>query len=196
VKSILPESRDTILVGHAIYTELRLLEMLRIPLTFKCIVDTQGMAQEVFPELEHSPSLKALEKILGIPVNYNHCAGNDAHVTLVVALGLACLHPDPGSNSESWHEFCSLFEKLKDYIAKSLPLVAVPRVKGCRKANWKECKRMRRFEIAGSPEDRKAFRAAKKPKPDGFDGSEVLHDLDSLYDVDGEIDLEEDFDFV
>jgi hypothetical protein len=173
VKSIYPESRDTILIGHSLHGELQVLKALHISLPFTCGVDTQRIALEVIPELTHPPSLSWLGNALGVPTNFRHCAGNDAHFTLVALLGLACFRPR--SNSQSWHKLSSSFQKLRASIVD----ITLP-VGSCREDMKKkeERRKCRRLENERNRELKRARRTAAKEAVAGHDWSAMLQETD------------------
>jgi hypothetical protein len=177
IKSIYPESRDAILIGHSLHHELQMLEALRISLPYTCGLDTQFIGLEVFPELTHPPSLSWLGNALGIPMNFRHCAGNDAHFTLVALLGLACFHSGPGSNSQSWHRLSSSFQKLK----ASMSIVRITLPVGSSRKDLKKKEKVKkegRLENERSREPKRALRMAAKQTAAGHDWSEMLHETD------------------
>jgi hypothetical protein len=178
INSIYPESRDVILVGHSLHTELLMLEALHISLPFTCGVDTQWIAKEAIPELIHPPSLSYLGNMLSIPMNFLHCAGNDAHFTLVALLGLACFRSDPESNSESWRKVSSSFQELKVSIAKIKLPIGMDR-KDVKKNM--ELRERRRLANERNQESKHAFRMAEKQTSEVFDWSSMLNELSSLY---------------
>ena len=126
VKSLYPESREAVLVAHNLHSELLGLDALGISLPFAGGLDTEIIAAEVYPDLSHAPSLKNLAKRLDIPIRFSHCAGNDAHVTLVALLGLACVHPECAPSAVHWKNISSAVCKLKASIAEvTVPLIVL-----------------------------------------------------------------------
>jgi hypothetical protein len=178
VKSIFPESRDAILIGHSLQTELLVLESLSISLPFTCGVDTQCIAKEVMPNLMHPLSLSYLGKILGIPMRFLHCVGNDAHFTLMALLGLACLNYNPESDSAVSLHKNSLFQTLKASIS-DIKLSVRADLKDPKKQTM--CRQHTRLENERNREAIRASRIAEKQALEEHDWSTILDDINSIY---------------
>jgi hypothetical protein len=114
-----------------------------------------------------------LGNALGVPTNFRHCAGNDAHFTLVALLGLACFRPR--SNSQSWHKLSSSFQKLRASIVD----ITLP-VGSCREDMKKkeERRKCRRLENERNRELKRALRTAAKEAVAGHDWSAMLQETD------------------
>jgi hypothetical protein len=181
VKSLYPESRDIILVAHNLSSELRGLNSLGIPLQFKCGLDTQSVARELFPALSHPPKLNYLTKLLDIPTHFRHCAGNDAHVELVALLALACCQHKPGVNPKTWKNISLAVQNMRDSIAKTYPPVMVYQDELKKLEKKREHCRHMKVKWEENAAERLRLRATKK-RP-SFNWSEEMYHLDSLFDA-------------
>ena len=87
IQSLIPPSRDIILVGHGMHNELVALRALHFNFSkVKAILDTQIIAKDILPPLG---SLKSVLTRFGIPFCNLHCAGNDAYFTMRLLLHMA-----------------------------------------------------------------------------------------------------------
>ncbi|KAK6521591.1 hypothetical protein TWF506_001803 [Arthrobotrys conoides] len=93
IKNIIPESRNIILVGHAIRQDLMALSSLDAGFLEYRFFDTQTIARSVLPvinkNMKANESLHNLLKYFNCPFDRLHCAGNDANFTLRLLLLLA-----------------------------------------------------------------------------------------------------------
>lgn len=79
IKSLLPWTRQVVLVGHDIDNDLRALDSLQFDYSGFRILDTVRISREVFPR--SSLTLSRLLLKLECPHSRLHCAGNDANFT-------------------------------------------------------------------------------------------------------------------
>lgn len=87
IKSVIPQDRKIVLIGHNITSELLALVRLGFDLetveeivdTYHTVEDSKGLRQRLGFLLRH----------LDLPCSYLHNAGNDAHYTLLAAILLA-----------------------------------------------------------------------------------------------------------
>lgn len=83
IESHIPGTRPTILVGHGMAIELRVLQHLhfKLPKSVIGIIDTQAITSQVFSSGHHW-SLRHVLQEFQCPFDNLHSAGNDAHFTL------------------------------------------------------------------------------------------------------------------
>ncbi|KAF2666587.1 hypothetical protein BT63DRAFT_481086 [Microthyrium microscopicum] len=89
IRSLIPPSRNIVLVGHELQNDLRCLRGLGAECDepYVAILDTRQISQEVLPGSRHT--LRHILRNLNCPHGRMHSAGNDAHFTLRALLLLA-----------------------------------------------------------------------------------------------------------
>ena len=136
IKSYIPEARPTILIGHDIANDLRVLQYLHfdLPKSVIGIIDTMAVTSEVFSS-KLRWSLRTVLEELQCTYDNLHSAGNDAHFTLRCLLLLV----SKSVTVESVPKFQHRLKKLDEIGYSEIPKKELPPSKG-------EKKRLKRLQ--------------------------------------------------
>lgn len=117
--SVIPKDEDFTLVGHSLGGDFSILTSFGVPLPFNSAIDTNLLAKQYLPDLSRS-RLSRLGTMFDVSMRVLHCAGNDAHYTLVVLLGLAHSKAvmDGFTQSTSFETIAAAFEGTQACILK------------------------------------------------------------------------------
>jgi hypothetical protein len=163
IESLIPESRQVVLVGHDIRNDLHALRLLnfKFPTSIIGILDTSRIARELDVT---ASSLADLLEVFQCPFDRLHCAGNDAYFTLRVLLLLA-IKSHGKDNDEDNARHTSRLTILKDITNISIPHRTDPHAKAAKK-KIKRLQKTRKHQSrswnAEMQEKIRAERAAKK----------------------------------
>lgn len=136
LESLVPRTRNIILVGHDIRNDLQVLQLLDFNLhtSIRGILDVGRIASKIPPNISMTPSSILSE--LRYPFQNLHTAGNDAYFTLRVLLLLATRdYPEEEVNSNHQEILSAL---------KAITNVSIPRKSDPQSKNIK--KQQRRFQ--------------------------------------------------
>lgn len=154
IMSVMPKERNTILLGHGVAVELRILNALGFEFAgILAVLDTEKLANEVLES--GSLSLRKVLESLECPFSKLHCGGNDAHFTLWAALMLAA----QGSQDKT------ISNILEPLLTRSIPYRVDPNVQAARKKE-KRRQKSRKFQskswTAEEQDQIRAERAARR----------------------------------
>ena len=128
LESLVPPSRNIILVGHGVGHDLSILRLLGFNPSIRGILDTERIASKILPSI--STTLCGILTELQCPFQNLHTAGNDAYFTLRVLLLLAIReYPEEEINSNH-QEILSALEAITNV---SIPRKADPQSKSIKK---------------------------------------------------------------
>ena len=133
LESLMPRTRNIILVGHHIRNDLHVLQILdsNLHASIEGILDTERIASKILPSI--SIKLSSILSELQCPFQNLHTAGNDAYFTLRVLLLLAIRdYPEERVNSNHLKILSAL---------KAITSISIPRKKDLHLMNVKNIKK-------------------------------------------------------
>ena len=169
LESLVPRTRNIILVGHGIKNDLQVLQLLDFNLhtSIGGILDVGRIASKILPNIPIT--LSSILSELRCPFQNLHTAGNDAHFTLRVLLLLA-IRDYPEEEVSSNHQ--EILSALKAITNVSIPRKSDPQSKNIKKKQRKFQKnrkhRSKSWDIE-TQEQIRAERAARRVKNESND---------------------------
>ena len=172
LESLIPQSRNIILVGHDLRNDLRVLQLLgsNLHTSIRGILDTLRIASRILPDIPIR--LSSILNELQCPFQNLHTAGNDAYFTLRVLLLLA-IKDYPKERFNSNHE--KTLSALKAITSVSIPRKPDLHLKNIRniKKKQKRLEKSRKYQSKSwdieTQEQIRAERAARRAKKESND---------------------------
>ncbi len=178
LESLVPRTRNIILVGHDIRNDLQVLQLLGFNLytSIGGILDTRRIASKILPYIP--VRLSSILSELRCPFQNLHTAGNDAYFTLRALLLLA-IKDYPAEEVDSNHQ--EILSALKAITNVSVPRKSDPQSKNIKKKQ-KRFQKNRKHQSKSwdmeTQEQIRAERAARRVKNESNDSSRGLRDYE------------------
>lgn len=169
LESLIPRTRNIILVGHGIGSDLKVLQLLGFNLhtSIGGILDVGRIASKILPNIPST--LSSILSELRCPFQNLHTAGNDAYFTLRVLLLLA-IRDYPEEEVNSNHQ--EILSALKAITNVSIPRKSDPQSKNIKKKQRRFQKNRKHQSKSWSIETQeqiRAERAARRAKNESND---------------------------